>query len=206
MSNIQPRRVNPIARTIRKFFVSGFVVATFVAYALHERFGGAPASANATPLPLAAQPPAPSQRPPATAQPPKSPQAAVPTAPPPPTARTLPTVAPTEAPTDAPVAQNNGLYRDGSYAGPVADAYYGNMQVQAVIQAGKLTDVQILEYPNDRRTSIRINNIALPYLISEAIQAQSANVDAISGATLSSDAFVQSLQSALNSAKNKGAA
>ncbi|MBS1965497.1 MAG: FMN-binding protein [Chloroflexi bacterium SZAS-1] len=80
------------------------------------------------------------------------------------------------------------------------------MQVQAVIQAGKLTDVQILEYPNDRRTSIRINNIALPYLISEAIQAQSANVDAISGATLSSDAFVQSLQSALNSAKNKGAA
>jgi uncharacterized protein with FMN-binding domain len=58
-----------------------------------------------------------------------------------------------------------------------------------------------LLYPNDRRTSIRINATAVPDLQQEAIQAQSANVDIISGATLTSQAFVQSLQVALNSAK-----
>jgi uncharacterized protein with FMN-binding domain len=75
------------------------------------------------------------------------------------------------------------------------------VQVKAVIQAGKIADVQFLQYPNDRRTSIRINNIAMPYLITEAIQAQSAQVDVISGATLTSQAFAQSLQSALATAK-----
>ena len=80
-------------------------------------------------------------------------------------------------------------------------AYFGMVQVKAVIQAGKIADVQFLQYPNDRRTSIRINNIAMPYLITEALQAQSAEVDIISGATLTSEAFAQSLQSALATAK-----
>jgi uncharacterized protein with FMN-binding domain len=75
------------------------------------------------------------------------------------------------------------------------------VQVQATIKQGRLAAVQFLEYPNDRRTSIRINNIAVPYLQQEAIQAQSADVDIISGATLTSEAFVRSLQVALNSAK-----
>lgn len=204
MSNIQPRHVSPLARAVRKFSVSGFVVASFAAYALHEHFGAPAQSAIATPLPLAAtQQPAPTHSaatlptsaPPRPTAAPATAQASVPTAPPPP-----PTNAP--APTAAPVAQ--GLYRDGSYSGPVTDAYYGNMQVQAVIQSGKLADVQILEFPNDRRTSVRINNVALPYLVNEAIQAQSANIDAISGATLSSEAFAQSLQSALNAARSTG--
>lgn len=195
MSNIQPRRVSPLARAARKFSVSGFVVASFAAYALHEHFGAPAQSAIATPLPLAAtQRPAPAQS--AATLPTSAPPRATAA---PATAQPVPTDAP--APTAAPAAQ--GLYRDGSYSGPVTDAYYGNMQVQAVIQSGKLADVQILEFPNDRRTSIRINNIALPYLVSEAIQAQSANIDAISGATLSSEAFAQSLQSALTAAKGK---
>lgn len=198
MSNIQPRRVHPVARILRKFFVSGFVVCTFVAYALHERFGAGSASAIATPLPLpvptqiVAQPTA-SALPPKVTSAPTPAQAAVPTAPP-------PTTAP---PAPVPAVQT-GLYRNGSYNGSVTDAYYGNMQVQAIIQAGKLASVQILEFPNDRRTSIRINNIALPYLIDEAIKAQSSNVDVISGATLTSEAFAQSLQTALETAKAQG--
>ena len=92
-------------------------------------------------------------------------------------------------------------YKDGSYTGSVADAQWGNIQVKAIIQNGKITDVQFLQYPNDRNRSIDINNYADPQLTSEAIQAQSAQVDVISGATDSSEAFIQSLSDALSQAK-----
>ena len=95
-----------------------------------------------------------------------------------------------------------GQYKDGTYTGSVADAYYGNIQVQAVIYGGRLTDVIFLQYPSDRRTSVSINTQAMPYLKSEAISAQSANVNIVSGASDSSQAFRQSLGTALASAKN----
>jgi len=94
------------------------------------------------------------------------------------------------------------LYRDGQYAGVSADAYYGNVQVKAIISGGRITDVQFLDHPQDQRTSQRINDYAMPILISEAIQVQSANVDIVSGATDTSGAFRQSLASALAQAKN----
>jgi len=93
------------------------------------------------------------------------------------------------------------LYKDGSYTGSVADAQWGNIQVKAVIQHGKITDVQFLQYPNERNRSVMINSYADPQLTSEAIQAQNANVDIISGATDSSEAFIQSLSDALSQAK-----
>ncbi len=105
---------------------------------------------------------------------------------------------PTPAPTK-PV--NNGQYKDGSYTGPAADAFYGNIQVQAVISGGKITAVNFLQYPNDRETSIMINTQAMPYLQQEAIQAQSGNVNIVSGATDTSRAFIESLNSALTQAK-----
>lgn len=92
-------------------------------------------------------------------------------------------------------------YKDGTYTGSIADAIYGNLQVQAIIQNGKITDVKFLQYPNDRMRSVAINTVAMPNLKQEAIQIQNANVDVVSGATDSSDAFVQSLTSALNQAK-----
>lgn len=92
-------------------------------------------------------------------------------------------------------------YRDGVYAGKSADAFYGNIQVKAVILGEKITDVQFLQFPNDRTRSIAINTLAMPNLKQEAIQAQSANVDIVSGATDSSNAFIQSLSSALSQAK-----
>ncbi len=95
-----------------------------------------------------------------------------------------------------------GQQKDGSYTGSVADAFYGNIQVKAVIQDGKLSDVVFLQYPNDRRTSIEINTQAMPYLKAEAIQIQSGNVDIVSGATDSSIAFRESMASALAQAKN----
>lgn len=93
-----------------------------------------------------------------------------------------------------------GQYKDGTYTGSVADAYYGNIQVQAIISGGKITDVQFLQYPNDNGTSHMINTQAMPYLRQEAITAQSAQVDIVSGASDSSQAFQQSLSSALSQA------
>jgi uncharacterized protein with FMN-binding domain len=128
-----------------------------------------------------------------------------------------PTLVPAPRPTSAPSAPKEsqgptlpspspaaaaGAYRDGEYTGPVVDAYFGNVQVKAVIRGGQIADVTFLDYPHHRRTSVRINDYAMPYLTTEAIQAQSARVDVISGATLTSEAFAESLQSALGQAKS----
>lgn len=91
-------------------------------------------------------------------------------------------------------------YKDGTYTGPITDAYYGNVQVQVTISGGKIADVQFLQYPNDNRTSLEVNSQAMPLLKSEAIQAQSAQVDIVSGASQTSQAFQQSLSSALQQA------
>jgi uncharacterized protein with FMN-binding domain len=91
-------------------------------------------------------------------------------------------------------------FADGTFVGPVTDAYYGLIQIQALIRGGRLMALKVLRYPSDRRTSIIINRQALPMLRDEAISAQSANVDIISGATLTSRAFIQSLGGALKKA------
>ncbi|HET9174406.1 MAG TPA: FMN-binding protein [Candidatus Saccharimonadales bacterium] len=92
------------------------------------------------------------------------------------------------------------MYKDGTYTGSVADAYYGNVEVKATITNGKITDVSFLQYPKTHATSVMINQQAMPYLKQEAIKAQSANVQVISGATFTSQAFQQSLQAALSQA------
>jgi uncharacterized protein with FMN-binding domain len=102
------------------------------------------------------------------------------------------------------VAQAPGGYRDGTFQGVSANAYYGRVQVDAVVSGGQLVKVEIVDFPNDRRTSRRINSRALPSLEQEAIQAQSAGIDAVSGATLTSEAFVRSLDSALSRARGRG--
>lgn len=116
------------------------------------------------------------------------------------------TVTPPSLPPTTP-AQGNTMtskfsYKDGEYTGEVADAFYGNIQVKTIIRGGKITDIQFLEYPHDRSTSIQINTQAMPLLKQEAIAAQTYEVDIVSGATESSAAFRQSLQSALNKAKS----
>jgi uncharacterized protein with FMN-binding domain len=95
----------------------------------------------------------------------------------------------------------SAAYKDGTYTGTVADAFYGNVQVQATIAGGKITTVKFLSYPNDQDNSVRINQQAIPYLQQEAIQAQSAQVDIVSGATDTSSAFIQSLGAALQKAQ-----
>ncbi|MBI5613770.1 FMN-binding protein [Candidatus Gottesmanbacteria bacterium] len=103
-------------------------------------------------------------------------------------------------PATMPMQKMSGKFKDGSYVGSVADAIYGNIQVKATIQNGQLSDVVFLQYPNDRDRSIEINTFAMPILKREAIAAQSAEVDVVSGATDSSIAFTESLTSALSKA------
>ena len=91
----------------------------------------------------------------------------------------------------------HGALANGTYTGPAINVLYGLVQIQAVVQNGRLTSIRVLRYPSDRRTSVRINNIALPMLRDEVVTAQSANVNIISGATLTSEAYLISLDRAL---------
>lgn len=93
-------------------------------------------------------------------------------------------------------------YKDGTYAGPVTDAIYGQLQVVVTIAGGRITDVAWPVFPSDRGHTMEISQQALPQLKQEAITAQSANVDIVSGATQTSEAYQQSLAAALAMAKN----
>ena len=95
----------------------------------------------------------------------------------------------------------NRIWNDGTYTGDLVDAYYGNVQVSATISGDKITNIAFLDYPQDRSTSLQKSNYAMPILKREAISAQSANVDTVSGVTYTSEAFIKSLSSALAQAK-----
>ncbi len=122
----------------------------------------------------------------------------------PPAGLTVPAAAtaPLAAGSTATDATSQGQYKDGSYTSPVTNAYFGNLQIQVAVNGGKISDVAFLQYPNDNPNSINVNTQAMPYLKAEAIQAQSANVNIISGATQTSQAFQQALAAALGQAKN----
>ena len=95
--------------------------------------------------------------------------------------------------------QTNGL-KDGTYTGQATSSIYGPAQVQIVVSSGKITDVQFLQYPSDRSASLNKSQYAMPIIKQEVIQAQSANVNTVSGATQTSASFIQSIASAVSQA------
>ena len=88
----------------------------------------------------------------------------------------------------------------GTYPGSVVQTRFGSVQVQITVQAGKITDVTALQLTDAERKSVQISNRAAPLLRDEVLQAQSADVQTISGATVTSDAYLNSLQAALDAA------
>ncbi len=88
----------------------------------------------------------------------------------------------------------------GTYAGSVVQTRFGSVQVQITVQAGKITDVTALQLTDAERKSVQISNRAAPILRDEVLQSQSADVQTISGATVTSDAYLNSLQAALDAA------
>jgi FMN-binding protein len=94
-------------------------------------------------------------------------------------------------------SSGGGTGNDLTVNGPVADTAWGPVQVRVTISGGHITDVTAIEYPNGNSRDRVINSYALPQLRSQALQAQSANIDGVSGATVTSDGYIQSLQAAL---------
>ena len=74
------------------------------------------------------------------------------------------------------------------------------MQVQLVLTGKQITKVNILQRTDDGQESNQIDSFAIPKLTSETLTAQSARIDAVSGATYTSQGYIQSLQSALDHA------
>lgn len=109
------------------------------------------------------------------------------------------TAAPTAPAATATPAGGSGGSSATTIDGPVVSTRFGQIQVEVVVKAGKLTDVVALQLPTGRRSG-SISNYAAPILHQEALQAQSAKIDTVSGATYTSDAYAQSLQAALDQA------
>jgi len=95
---------------------------------------------------------------------------------------------------------STGSAKDGTFNGQTEQTPFGPMQVAAVISGGKITDVKVLQRTNQGGRSVQISNQADPMLRNEVLQAQSANVSTIGGATYTSEGYLQSLQSALDQA------
>jgi len=109
-------------------------------------------------------------------------------------------LSPVSAQDIAPAGPTAVAPKDGTWIGPRVFTFYGYLQVEAVVAGGVLTKVRIREYPKNDGTSRRINAIAVPYLEKSAVSAGSAQVDTITGATITSKAFIKSLGEALDAA------
>ncbi|MFE6054464.1 FMN-binding protein [Kitasatospora sp. NPDC056446] len=86
-------------------------------------------------------------------------------------------------------------------SGDTVNTRYGPVQVEVTLSGKRITAVDVVKYPSSERRDREINTSALPVLNQEAISAQSAGIDVVSGATYTSDGYVRSLQSALDRAK-----
>jgi uncharacterized protein with FMN-binding domain len=84
--------------------------------------------------------------------------------------------------------------------GSGASTRYGPVQVQVTVTNGQITSVDAVEYPTQSGRDRQINARAVPELNQEAVTAQSAKIDMVSGATYTSTGYITSLQSALNKA------
>jgi uncharacterized protein with FMN-binding domain len=94
----------------------------------------------------------------------------------------------------------SGSAASRTVTGDVADTRWGPVQVQVTVVSGKITNVSVVEYPNNNPRDQEINAQALPILVQETLSAQNAHIDMVSGATVTSDGYLQSLQSALDKA------
>ncbi|MEU9429422.1 FMN-binding protein [Streptomyces sp. NPDC048342] len=141
-----------------------------------------PASPAAPPCPSPSTPPCSCSSPSASAP---APSAPAPSAPAP------------SAP--APSKPGSGL-RDGTFRGAASTNQYGTVQTTVSISGGRITEVTAT-YPTSPGTTAQINARAIPALRKEALAAQSATIDSVSGATYTSGSYKKSLQSAIDAAR-----
>jgi uncharacterized protein with FMN-binding domain len=123
-------------------------------------------------------------------------------------ASATPSRAPSSAPAPPPKAAPTGKatptkavkpgLRNGTWNGDPEANEFGTVELAIVVAGGKITDVKVLDSPNSHSRSRQINNRALPKLRAEALAAQSASIDTITGATTTSESYRQSLQAAID--------
>ena len=101
--------------------------------------------------------------------------------------------------TSAPSSSSSGSSStQTTVTGDSASTRWGPVQVQLTVQNGTITNVSVIDYPNSNGRDQQINARALPILVQETLKAQSSQIDMVSGATYTSEGYLQSLQSALD--------
>jgi uncharacterized protein with FMN-binding domain len=112
-----------------------------------------------------------------------------------------PTASKASAKPTAMAGGGTGMTAPKVVTGDVISSPYGPSQVAVTLTAGKITKVTILQHTDDGAMSQEIDGPALPKLVNETLAAQSAMIDAVSGASYTSAGYTKSLQSALDKAK-----
>jgi uncharacterized protein with FMN-binding domain len=105
-----------------------------------------------------------------------------------------PTTTTATAPSTAPAAVKKTV------TGTVAQTQWGPVQVQITVQGKKILSATVLQIPSGNPRDQEINSYAVPILNQEASAASSARIDTVSGATVTSDGYIQSLQAAIDTA------
>ena len=88
----------------------------------------------------------------------------------------------------------------GTFTGDAVQTRFGDVQVEITVEGGVITSSNAIQYPDRDRHDQQINSYAVPVLNAEAVDAQSADIDSVSGATFTSLAYAESLQSAIDQA------
>ena len=103
-------------------------------------------------------------------------------------------------PSPSPASKASRPTPSTTYTGGVADTQWGPVQVQITVRDHKISRARAVQYPQGTSNDAQINGYALPVLDREVVQKQSAAIDTVSGATVTSDGYLQSLQSAIDTA------
>ena len=106
-------------------------------------------------------------------------------------------VSPT-TPSAAPPTAGSGTASTATITGSAVSTRFGPVQVQITLSGTTITAATAVEFPSSDNRSAKINARAVPVLQQESVSAQSAKIDAVSGASYTSAGYVQSLQSALD--------
>lgn len=98
-------------------------------------------------------------------------------------------------------AAANGALKDGTYTGSASATRWGDVQVRIVVSGGRITSSNAVAYPNENPKDAQINARAVPTYNAAAVAVQSAQIDAVSGATVTWQGYTDSLQSAIDQAR-----
>jgi uncharacterized protein with FMN-binding domain len=127
-------------------------------------------------------------------------RASAPQSTPAPSTTPAPSGTPTPSASSSSPSQSSGSSATKTYDGDAVMTRYGNVQVEITVAGGKITKADVLQVPWESGRDQEINSYAVPVLNSEAVQTQSSNIDMVSGATFTSQGYIQSLQSAIDQA------